>query len=160
MTDHRLIAVELDEASILRRSADIERERQVALYDLIEGDNRFRPEKASGKGAPGPYRLRLSTPEGRLAFDIADAGGAPLETVILGMGTFQRAMREYFAICESYYQAVERGGAAQVETVDMARRGLHDDAAERLRDRLAGKIDVDHATARRLFTLICVLHIR
>lgn len=159
MTGQRLIAIDLDNASILRRAGDIERERKVAMYDLIER-NSFTPCRSAAAGAEGPYRLRLSVREGRLTMDVADADGGALETVILGMGGFQRTIRDYFAICESYFAAVASGGAAGIETVDMARRGIHDAAAEKLRERLDGKIAVDHATARRLFTLISVLHIR
>ncbi len=159
MSHHRLIAIDLDDASILRRNDDIERERSVAMYDLLE-HNSFTPCRSTAQGRDGPYRLRLSVREGRLTMDIASEDSAPLETVILALGGFQRTIRDYFAICESYYQAVAQGGAARVETVDMARRAIHDEAAEKLRERLDGKIAIDHPTARRLFTLISVLHIR
>lgn len=159
MSQHRLIAIDLDDASILRRNDDIERERSVAMFDLLE-QNSFTPSRSAAQGHGGPYRLRLSVREGRLTMDIAGEDAAPLETIVLGLGGFQRTIRDYFAICESYYQAIAQGGAASVETVDMARRGIHDEAAEKLRERLDGKIAIDHSTARRLFTLISVLHIR
>jgi len=159
VSQHRLIAIDLDDASILRRNADIERERSVAMYDLLE-HNSFAPCRSVKQGHDGPYRLSLSVREGRLTMAIAGEDATPLETVILALGGFQRTIRDYFAICESYYQAIAQGGAARVETVDMARRGIHDSAAEKLRERLEGKIAIDHATARRLFTLISVLHIR
>jgi len=155
----RLIAIELDDASILRRNDDIERERKVAMYDLLEA-NSFIPCRSAARGAHGPYRLALSVREGRLTMAVSDERGGALETVVLGLASFQRTIRDYFAICESYYRAIAQGGAAGVETVDMARRAIHDEAADRLVTRLDGKIALDHATARRLFTLISVLHIR
>ena len=98
--------------------------------------------------------------DGRLALAIAADDGAPLETIVLGLGRFRRPIRDYFAICDSYYQAIRRATAQEIETIDMARRGVHNEAAEMLLERLEGKIETDFATARRLFTLICVLHIR
>lgn len=159
MADPRIIHIELDEATILWRNADIEQERRIAIFDLIE-ENRFRPVRAAEAGHEGPYRLRLAVDDGRLSLAIADEQGAPLETVILGLGRFRRPIREYFAICDSYYQAIRKASAAEIETIDMARRGVHNEAAEMLLERLEGKIETDFATARRLFTLICVLHIR
>jgi uncharacterized protein (UPF0262 family) len=159
MADPRIIDVTLDERTILWRSADIEQERRIAIFDLLE-DNHFRPLRAHADGYAGPYKLALSVEEGRLAFDIARADGTPLETLVLALGRFRRPIRDYFAICDSYYQAIRSASAAGIETVDMARRAVHNDAAELLRERLSGKIDIDFDTARRLFTLICVLHIR
>jgi uncharacterized protein (UPF0262 family) len=159
MADPRIISVELDEATILRRNADIEQERRVAIFDLIE-ENHFKPLRDMGGGYEGPYRLKLSVTEGRLIIDIAREDGTPHEALILGLGRFQRPVREYFAICDSYYQAIRKATAAEIETIDMARRGVHNAAAELLIERLDGKIEVDFATARRLFTLICVLHIK
>jgi uncharacterized protein (UPF0262 family) len=159
MADPRIISVELDEATILRRNADIEQERRVAIFDLIE-DNMFKPLRDLGDGYTGPYRLKLSVTEGRLVWEIARDDSSPHETVILALGRFQRSVREYFAICDSYYQAIRKATASEIETIDMARRGVHNAAAELLMERLDGKIEVDFATARRLFTLICVLHIR
>ena len=159
MADPRISHIELDEATILWRNADIEQERRVAIFDLIE-ENLFRPVRASAAGHLGPYRLRLSVNDGRLVLEIADESGGPLETLILGLGRLRRPVREYFAICDSYYQAVRKASAQEIETIDMARRGIHDHAAELLLERLEGKVETDFATARRLFTLICVLHIR
>ena len=155
----RIIAVELDEGSIVWRSADVEQERRVAIFDLIE-QNRFAPQRVHADGYAGPYRLTLRVEEGRLVVDIGRADGAPLESVILGLGRFRRPIRDYFAICDSYYQAIRTATAQQIETVDMARRALHNEAAEMLVERLDGKIEVDFDTARRLFTLVCVLHWR
>lgn len=159
MSDPRILDIELDEATILRRNADIEQERRIAIHDLKE-DNTFKPLRAWEAGYTGPYRLRLSVNDGRLTMDISDEQGNLLETLMLGLGRFRRPIREYFAICDSYYQAIRKATAAEIETIDMARRGLHDSAAELLVERLEGKVETDWPTARRLFTLICVLHIR
>lgn len=163
MTEHkntwRITHIALDDETILWRNADVEQERRVAIYDLIE-ENTFRPVRASEAGADGPYRLLLSVRDGRLALDIRDENDGPLELLLLGLARFRRPVREYFAICDSYYQAIRKATPAEIETIDMARRGIHNDAAELLLERLAGKVETDFATARRLFTLICVLHIR
>lgn len=159
MGDPRIIHIELDEATILWRSADIEQERRIAIFDLIE-ENSFKPLRAFAAGFEGPYRLNLSVDDGRLALRIADQAGAELETLILGLGRFRRSIRDYFAICDSYYQAIRKATAAEIETIDMARRGVHNQAAEMLLERFDGKVETDFATARRLFTLVCVLHIR
>lgn len=159
MADPRIIDIELDERTILWRSADIEQERRIAIFDLIEG-NYFAPQKQHPDGYAGPYRLALSVEEGRLILQIKREDGSPLEAHILGMGRFRRPIRDYFAICDSYFQAIRQSTPQQIETIDMARRGIHNEAAELLKDRLAGKIELDFDTARRLFTLICVLHIK
>jgi uncharacterized protein (UPF0262 family) len=159
MSDPRIIAVTLDERTILWRSADIEQERRIAIFDLIEG-NYFAPQKAYPDGYAGPYKIDLTVEEGRLGIAIHREDGTHLETYILGMGRFRRPIKDYFAICDSYYQAIRNATPAQIETVDMARRGIHNEAAELLKERLEGKIDIDFDTARRLFTLICVLHIK
>jgi uncharacterized protein (UPF0262 family) len=159
MADPRIIAVDLDDKTIIWRNADVEQERRIAIYDLLEG-NHFRPARAYPGGYAGPYRIGLRVEEGRLAVDIFSADAQRLETLILGLGRFRRPIKDYFAICDSYYQAIRQATPQQIETVDMARRGVHNQAAELLVERLQGKIDVDFDTARRLFTLICVLHIR
>ena len=163
MADPRISHIELDDATILWRNADIEQERRIAIFDLIE-ENTFRPVRASAAGHDGPYRLRLGVDDGRLVLAIsADDGngaGEALETIVLGLGRFRRPIRDYFAICDSYYQAIRRATAQEIETIDMARRGIHNEAADMLLERLEGKVETDFATARRLFTLICVLHIR
>lgn len=158
-SDHRIAHIALDEATILWRSADIEQERRIAIYDLIE-ENSFKPLRAAARGAQGPYRLRLAVADGRLALSIADDGGAVLEELILGLARFRRSIKDYFGICDSYYQAIRKATPAEIETVDMARRAIHNRAAELLLERLEGKIETDFSTARRLFTLICVLHIK
>lgn len=159
MADPRIAHIELDEATIIWRNADIEQERRIAIFDLIE-DNLFKPLRAFAAGHTGPYRLKLAVDDGRLVLAVSDEGGQELETVILGLGRFRRPIRDYFAICDSYYQAIRRATAQEIETIDMARRGVHNDAATTLLERLEGKIETDFATARRLFTLICVLHIK
>ena len=159
MADPRIIDVTLDERTILWRSADIEQERRIAIFDLIE-ENSFAPQRAYPDGYAGPYRVALSVPEGRLQLDIKRADDSALETLILSLAAFRRPIRDYFAICDSYFQAIRSATPTQIETIDMARRGVHDEAARLLMERLDGKIAVDHPTARRLFTLICVLHIK
>ncbi|HSG33090.1 MAG TPA: UPF0262 family protein [Sphingomonadaceae bacterium] len=159
MSDHRIAHIELDDATILWRNADIEQERKVAIFDLIE-ENRFEPLRASAAGYSGPWRLRLSVSDGRLAMEIGDTAGRDVEKLLLGLARFRRPVREYFAICDSYYQAIRKASAREIETIDMARRAIHDQSARLLLERLDGKIATDFATARRLFTLICVLHIK
>jgi uncharacterized protein (UPF0262 family) len=159
MADPRITHVELDDATILWRNADIEQERRIAIFDLIE-DNVFKPVRSFAAGQTGPYRLHLSVRDGRLVLKVSDEAGDSLEAVVLGLARFRRPIREYFAICESYYQAIRKATPQEIETIDMARRGIHNEAAELLLDRLQGKVETDFPTARRLFTLICVLHIR
>lgn len=159
MADPRISHIELDDATIIWRNADIEQERRIAIFDLIE-ENSFKPLRAFSAGHTGPYRLRLSVEDGRLALAIAGEDESLLETIVLGLGRFRRPIRDYFAICDSYYQAIRRATAQEIETIDMARRGIHNEAADMLLERLDGKVETDFATARRLFTLICVLHIR
>lgn len=159
MSDPRIIDVKLDERTIIWRSADIEQERRVAIFDLLEG-NYFEPVGPYTDGYAGPFKILMRVEEGRLAIDIATADDRPLETLVLALSPFRRVVRDYFAICDSYYKAIRNASPSQIETIDMARRGIHNDAAETLKGRLAGKVEVDFDTARRLFTLICVLHIR
>lgn len=157
MTDPRIVSVELDEHTILWRNADVEQERRVAIFDLLEA-NRFAPLDGYGHG--GPWHVRMRVEDGRLLIDLGASKGEVLGTMTLPLAPMRRTVREYFAICDSYYKAIRTASAVQIETVDMARRGLHNEAAEALQERLAGKVVVDFDTARRLFTLICVLHIR
>ncbi len=158
-SDHRIAKIGLDDETILWRSADVEQERRVAIFDLIE-ENSFKPVRSAERGACGPYHLALSVRDGRLLLDIGDKLDAPLETLLLGLARFRRPIRDYFAICDSYYQAIRKATPSEIETIDMARRGIHDGAAELLIERLEGKVETDFMTARRLFTLICVLHIK
>ena len=159
MSDPRIIDITLDEATITWRNPDIEQERRVAIFDLIE-ENSFKPVRSWEAGHKGPYRQSLSVVKGRLTNSIRSENDEPLEMLLLGLARFRRPIREYFAICDSYYQAIRKATASEIETIDMARRGIHNRATELLIERLEGKIETDFATARRLFTLICVLHIR
>ncbi len=158
--DYRIIDIKLDERTILWRNADIEQERRVAIFDLLEG-NQFQPVGATADhGNHGPYKVMLGVEEGRLTVAINAADDSALESFILPLAPFRRTVRDYFAICDSYYQAIRQATPQQIETIDMARRAIHNDAAEALKERLEPKVIVDFDTARRLFTLICVLHIR
>ena len=157
--DYRITDIKLDERTILWRNADIEQERRVAIFDLLEG-NSFQPTGAADHGNHGPYKVMLGVEEGRLTVAINSADDSALESFILPLAPFRRTVRDYFAICDSYYQAIRQASPAQIETIDMARRALHNDAADVLKERLEAKVLVDFDTARRLFTLICVLHIR
>jgi uncharacterized protein (UPF0262 family) len=149
----RLIEVTLDEASIGRHTAEVEHEREVAIFDLLE-KNRFALENHDA----GPYTLKLSLAENRLVFTVADDARAPIQHVMLSLSPFRRIVKDYFLICDSYYQAIKTQPASRIEAIDMGRRGLHDEGSHLLKERLKGKIAVDIATARRLFTLICALH--
>lgn len=151
----RLSDVVLDD-TIGRSTPDVEHERAVAIYDLIE-ENSFQPV---GDDNGGPYKLKLSLVESRLVFSVTREDSTPVITHILSLTPFRRVIKDYFLICESYYEAIRSSTPSQIEAIDMGRRGIHNEGSETLRERLAGKIDVDFDTARRLFTLICVLHWR
>jgi uncharacterized protein (UPF0262 family) len=153
MGEHRLRRVELDPASVAPASSAVEHERQVAIFDLIE-QNSFRPEGAEG----GPYDLKLSFEENRLVLDIE--GPDFKKRHLLSVTPLKGVMKDYFLICESYHEAVRHAPPAQIEAVDMGRRGLHNEGSAILRERLAGKVELDHETARRLFTLNCALQRR
>ncbi|MBU6444699.1 MAG: UPF0262 family protein [Alphaproteobacteria bacterium] len=150
----RIAAIELDEHSVVRRTREIEQEREIAIYDLLEA-NSFAPVGSPG----GPYDLVLSVAENRLVFDIR-LNGQPHGKVMLSLTPFRRIVKDYFLICESYYKAIRNAPPSQIEALDMGRRGLHDEGSVLLKERLEGKIAVDFDTARRLFTLICVLHLK
>ena len=156
MSEQRLVKIALDEQTLVRRNPDVEHERAVAIFDLLE-DNSFAP---IGDFA-GPYSLRLSLSENRLLFEIRDQEDKDhLGTVGLSVTPFRRIVKDYFTVCESYFEAIKTASPSKIEAIDMGRRGLHNDGADLLRDRLKGKIEVDENTARRLFTLLCVLHIK
>ncbi len=154
-SEPRIAQITLDERTVLRRNADIEHERAVAISDLLE-ENSFAPNS----GAKGPFHLRLGIEENRLVLDIRDRRDQPLERVLLPLTPFRSIVKDYFIVCESYYNAVRCAGPAHIEAIDMGRRALHDEGSELLRERLAERVTVDFNTARRLFTLLCVLHIR
>lgn len=149
----RLMAVTLDEASIGRGGPEQEHERAIAIYDLVEA-NEFAIPNHEG----GPYSIHVSLITNKLALDIRDQSGAPVIVHILSLTPFRRVIKDYFLICESYYNAIRSASTSQIEAIDMGRRGLHNEAAELLIERLDGKISVDFDTARRLFTLISSLH--
>ena len=151
MAEDRLQSVVIDEALAASATRDQEQEREIAIYDLLEG-NVFKPDGAEG----GPYDLRLGVIENRLAFDVRGPGYEKRH--LLSLSPFRGVLKDYFMVCESYYQAIRGATPLQIESLDMGRRGLHNEGSELLRARLAGKIEVDHDTARRLFTLICALH--
>ena len=156
MADPRIVSLDLDEQTVLRRSPEIEHERAVAIFDILE-ENRFAPIGHDG----GPYDLKLGIEDRqRLVLDIQAATGTPVERVTMSVTPFRRIVKDYFQICESYFDAIKRLSPSQIETIDMARRGLHNEGSDMLSERLRDKIDMDRDTARRLFTLICVLHIR
>ena len=150
---HRLCAVTLDEASIGRANADVEHERSVAIYDLLE-DNVFCPATHGG----GPYKLFIGMSDNRLVFDIKLEDGSAVITHLLSLSPFRKLVKDYFLVCESYYQAIRTASPAQIEAIDMGRRGLHNEGSQLLLDRLEGKVQLDFDTARRLFTLVCALH--
>lgn len=152
---NRIVKIELDERTVVRRNRDVEHERAVAIFDLLE-ENHFAP--AGGEG--GPYQLHLAIEENRLVFDIRTEEGAPRQKLQVPLTPFRTVVKDYFTVCETYYEAIKRSSPTQIEALDMGRRALHDEGSDLLRERLGGKIEIDNNTARRLFTLICVLHIR
>lgn len=153
--DFRVVHIELDERTVIRRSPDIEQERAVAIADLLDA-NRFAPVGHQG----GPYRLILSIADNRLVFDIALQEGGEVDRLLLPLLPFRKIVRDYFTVCESYYEAIKHASPSRIEALDMGRRAVHNEGSTELRSRLADRVDIDFETARRLFTLICVLHIR
>ena len=152
--DHRICAIALDEKSVISRTPAIEQEREVAISDLLEA-NRFKPKGS----ATGPYKLALSVKENRLVFDIARESGARVGRILLSLSPFRGIIKDYFLVCDSYYKAIRTAPPSQIESLDMGRRALHNEGTELLLKRLGGKVETDFDTARRLFTLICVLHL-
>ena len=155
---NRICHIAIDDAGLAPPTPEIEQERRVAIFDLLE-DNAFALPAREGKAMPaGPYRLNLAIREGRLVFDIATEAAEKVGEFHLSLGPFRQVVKDYFQICESYFEAVKRLPPSQIEAIDMARRGIHNEGARVLQERLEGKAEVDIDTARRLFTLICVLH--
>ena len=150
----RLLSVTLDEASLGRDSVEVEHEREVAIFDLIEKNNFL----LEAEGHDGPYTLHLSLADNRLVFAISDQSGLLLQQIMLSLSPFRRIVKDYFLICDSYYTAIKAQPASKIEAIDMGRRALHDEGSHLLMERLRGKVTVDIATARRLFTLLCALH--
>ena len=151
----RIAQITLDENTVIRRSPDIEHERRIAIYDLLEA-NSFQPVGEFG----GPYNVLMGMEENRLVLNIRNSDNDPLTRVLVPLMPFRRIIKDYFTICESYFQAIKSAQPSKIEAIDMGRRGLHNDGSDLLRERLEGKIVVDNETARRLFTLICILQIR
>lgn len=151
----RIVGLKLDEKSIVRWRPEIEHERNVAVFDLLEA-NRFRLVD----GFPGPYELVLSLRDSSLIMTVHRQGGTEQTEVILSARPFRGVIKDYFLICDSYFQAIKGASPSRIEAIDMARRGLHNEGSEMLREALADRVEIDHDTARRLFTLVCVLHLR
>ena len=154
MNDNRLISVDIDRDSLAANGPDAEHERRVAIYDLLE-KNSF---QLIGHEAGGPYRLVLAEVERKLVFDVQTEAGEKIYAYIFSLAPFRGVIRDYFMICESYHDAIRGSTPMQIEAIDMARRGIHNEGSELLRERLKDKIEVDIGTSRRLFTLICALH--
>ncbi len=150
---HKLVSVELDTVTLPAATAEIEHERRVAIFDLVE-KNSFEPVGADS----GPYKLKLSLQDNRLVFDIDGEGFT--RTYAISLTPLKSVLKDYLLICDSYYEALRGSSPSQIESVDMGRRGLHNEGADQLKARLDGKIVVDHETARRLFTLLCALYRR
>ena len=154
-SEQRIAKITLDERTVVRRNADIEHERAVAIFDLLE-ENSFAPVA----GYDGPFHLDLGIEDNRLVLDIRGTDDVSRERIVLSLAPFRGIVKDYFLICESYFAAIKRASTMQIEAIDMGRRGLHNEGSELLRERLADKVALDLNTARRLFTLVCVLHIR
>lgn len=152
---HYITNIYLDEKSVALRAAYVEHERNMAVYDILD-ENYFRPEDASN----GPYDLHLSIEENRLIFTIILEGGGTVDRFTFPLISFRRIVKDYFLVCESYFEAIKTAPPSRIEAMDMGRRSLHNEGAEFLRDRLKGKVEIDMRTARGLFTLICALHIK
>lgn len=153
--DQRIVKITLDERSVVRRNADIEHERNVAIFDLLE-ENLFAPSS----GAAGPFHVHLGIEENRLVLDIRSAEGEVLDRVVVALTLFRSIVKDYFLVCESYFNAIRTASPSRIEAIDMGRRALHNEGSELLRERLADRVAIDLNTARRLFTLLCVLHLR
>jgi uncharacterized protein (UPF0262 family) len=153
--EFRLAAITLDEKSVVQRSRAVEQEREIAIYDILEA-NVFRPEGSGG----GPYHLTLGLEENRLVLDIALEDGTAPSRMTLSLTPLRKTMKDYFLVCENYYKAIRTAPPHQIEALDMARRTLHDEGATELQKRLKDKVETDFDTARRLFTLVCVLQMR
>jgi uncharacterized protein (UPF0262 family) len=155
MSEFRISVIELDERTVVRRTREIEQEREIAIYDLLEA-NSFKPADSQG----GPYKVVLSVEDNRLVFDIRHEDDSEDCRVQLSLTPFRTVIKDYFLICESYFKAIRNAPPSQIETLDMSRRGVHNEGSELLRERLKDKIETDFDTARRLFTLLCVLHLK
>ncbi len=153
--DQRIADIFLDEKSVVSRSAQVDHERKVAIYDLLE-ENHFQPSS----DYTGPFNLHLSIAENRMVFDVRDIENNELVRFTQPLSPLRSIVKDYFMVCDSYFKAIKSSSPSQIEAIDMGRRGLHNEGADILKERLAEKVGIDTDTARRLFTLICVLHIR
>jgi uncharacterized protein (UPF0262 family) len=160
MSDQRLISVDLDETGLPAPTPEIAQERRVAIFDLLEDNHFALPAKDGDNPASGPFRLHLGIVDGRLAFEVGSKDRERIVEFHLSLSPFRRVIRDYFGICEAYFDAVKHLPPAQIEAIDMGRRGIHNEGSTLLMERLDGKIETDMVTARRLFTLICVLHFK
>ncbi len=154
----KIIHIDLDDRNLPPPTPEIDQERKVAMFDLLEDNSFSIPDRDDREVPPGPYKLALSIKERRLVFDLSQENDEPAVTFLLSLGPFRQVVKDYFQICESYFDAVKTLPPSQIETIDMARRGIHNEGARVLQERLEGKAVIDNDTARRLFTLICVLH--
>ena len=157
--DFRLVRIDLDERSLAPATADIEHERKIAIYDLLQ-DNSFEPVGDAAAVGDGPYTLFLSASEGRLVFDVRLEDDSPVGQLHLSMAPLRKIIKDYFMLCESYYDAIRNAAPQQIETIDMARRAMHNEGSEMLISRLEDKVKVDFNTGRRLFTLLCSFYMR
>ena len=152
---NRIIHIQLDEKNAVRRRPEVEQERAIAIFDLIE-ENSF----SLIDDDHGPYALHLSVEDNRLLLDVRTQDGHPLQVISLPVKQFQSIIKDYFLVCESYFEAIRKSTPAQIEAIDVGRRGLHNEGSTLLMERLSEKVNLDFDTARRLFTLVCILHIR
>jgi uncharacterized protein (UPF0262 family) len=155
MADPRIVAIEIDDKSLAPAGPDADQERKVAVFDLLEA-NVFKVVGHDG----GPYNVVLSLADNRLVFDVSEQDGSPVRKLLLSLTTLRRVIKDYFMICDSYYDAIRSSTPGQIEAIDMGRRGLHNEGSQILTEKLAEKVEVDHDTSRRLFTLVCALHAR
>ena len=156
---HRLVRIELDEAGTPRRSAEAEHERAIAIYDILE-DNSFALVDQEGAPLDGPFHLYLRYEGRHIRFDIRSDSDSELSQFYMALGPLRRVMRDYFQVCDTYYEAIRTKSPSQIQAIDMGRRALHNEGADILRSRLDGRVATDEMTSRRLFTLICVLQAR
>ncbi len=156
MTTHRIQKIDLDDASIIRRTPEVEHERKVAMFDLLEC-NHFQLIESPDAG---PFEVFLSVAENRLSLQVTCTSTQQPQRIVLALQPFRGVIKDYFMICESYFEAIKHASPQKIETIDMARRGIHNEGSNLLTELLSGKVALDHETARRLFTLICVLHIK
>ncbi|MEM5542403.1 UPF0262 family protein [Sulfitobacter sp. AS92] len=154
----RITHIALDDANMPPPTPEIDQERKVAMFDLLEENSFVLPEREKGPVPSGPYHLSLSIRDKRLVFDVETEAAEKAAEFHLSLGPFRQVVKDYFQICESYFEAVKKLPPSQIETIDMARRGIHNEGSRVLQERLSGKAEIDTDTARRLFTLICVLH--